>query len=374
MALRKVSSSRMQIYSDPGKDHPTPKPHPGSYEWWYFDGISDDLKYSFVIIFYQGNPFSSRYMNSLSQNKSRALAEAYPAMSISVYEHNKPIFYSMSEYPADQCLFSTEHVNIRIGNNTLSARRERGSLSCRLTLAETLPSGDTLSADLSFESRDIPVDLLTENVDSGEGPMHSWNLIQPEARVNGQIGVSENGRISRCVPFAGTGYHDHNLGSEPIDRKFADWYWGRFHFDAGTFIFYIMNTASGRVCRAWLIDPVNEKGVMKFDQVSLSEPQLNGFLLSSNRKLEFTNSEAQVYIQLDHSLDSGPFYMRFSAQAVMHSTVQHMIARKQGITEYLRPSRIHSRIFRPLVNMRRRYVGEKPHWVQRSPRLYRWTW
>jgi carotenoid 1,2-hydratase len=31
------------------------------------------------------------------------------------------------------------------------------------------------------------------------------------------------------------------------------------------------------------------------------------------------------------------------------------------------------KIFWPLVNMRIQYPG-KTHWVQKSPRLYRWTW
>ena len=32
------------------------------------------------------------------------------------------------------------------------------------------------------------------------------------------------------IALNGLGYHDHNVGFEPLKDSFKDWYWGRVHF------------------------------------------------------------------------------------------------------------------------------------------------
>jgi len=73
-------------------------------------------------------------------------------------------------------------------------------------------------------------------------------------------------------------------------------------------------------------------------------------------------------------LDNGPFYRRYSSDAFLRIKHRGLVESKSGITEYIYPSRIYSRIFWPFVDMRIRYAAENPHWIQRSKTLYRWTW
>ena len=94
----------MQIFSNPDRDISTPKSTPGSYEWWYFDAISADNQYSLAIIFYEGNPFSRRYMDAIERNENDR-ANAYPAISISIYKSGEPIFYSFEEVPRGDAVF-----------------------------------------------------------------------------------------------------------------------------------------------------------------------------------------------------------------------------------------------------------------------------
>ena len=35
--------------------------HPGAYEWWYFDAVSDDGRWALVTIFFLGSPMSPYY-------------------------------------------------------------------------------------------------------------------------------------------------------------------------------------------------------------------------------------------------------------------------------------------------------------------------
>ena len=61
----------MKIFSDPQKDTKTAKPKPGSYEWWYFDAFDPVSELAVVVIFFDGNPFSTRYIKHLEKMSRR---------------------------------------------------------------------------------------------------------------------------------------------------------------------------------------------------------------------------------------------------------------------------------------------------------------
>jgi len=359
----------MQIFSNPDRDVSTPKPNPGSYEWWYFDAISDDAQYSLVVIFYEGNPFSRRYIDAIDR-KSHNTARCYPAISISVYRAGKPIFYSFEEVtPSDAEFSKTEPVG-RVKRNTFKKlSHSPGSHSYLLHLEQVLPNGDKLKGELTFKSYgDGPFPAAPANEDGpGEG-RHQWNLIQASARVNGELMV--DGLRRQSVTFDGIGYHDHNTGMEPMKDSFNDWYWGRFHFSGQTLIYYLMNQEVGRKDCAWLIDSDNRSTQINGD-FKLSDMGLNLFGLKSARKIELESELNSFLIQQQSMLDDGPFYQRFASRLMLK--LDGELHQATGISEYICPDRIYMKLFRPLVNMRIQYPG-KTHWVQKSPRLYRWTW
>ncbi len=388
----------MHLLSDIRRDARHPKSRPGSYEWWYYDGISEDGDYQVVIIFYEGCPFSTRYIRSAEKDPEGEDAQAarHPAISISLYHRGKPIFYSLSEYPPDKCAFDEANASVTVGENSFrfTERETHGSDgfgSYDLRINERLPSGDELKGILTFSGMDPNERLFTGNgkapaapaadpaSEDGE-PGHLWNLVMPRANMQCRINLLRNGLIVRELKFKGEGYHDHNLGSEPMKESFRDWYWGRVHFPHGTLVYYIMNyngkDGSKQLVqdyRAWLISPDNRRLLYTLELAGLKKRSTNGFLLRPARRLQLKEKELEIEVRHKVVADSGPFYCRYISEArLTHPSLEPQ--KNTGIAEYIRPDRIHRRLFWPLVHMRLRYVDQKPHWVQKSSRLFRWTW
>lgn len=343
----------------------------GAYEWWYFDAVSDDGDIEFVVIFYEGNPFSRRYINR-QQNEKNALAENFPAISISVYKDNTPIYYSFTEVSKKNANFGDDVPHVQIDNHLMIGSREEQTLSYRLRLQEQLPSGDAIEADIVFESGSLPNDSLKLSDEVNE--RHQWHLIQPCAQVDGTIKcTSKQEKKPYHINFRGKGYHDHNIGAEPMKQAFEEWYWGRFHMPDHTFIYYVMGEAA-QTEKGWLIENDTLTVSQVFDTVVREDTAASLYGLRTERKLIFSNTDSEILVQQSRVLDNGPFYQRFSSDAFFDISTFNRAASSQGISEYLCPPRIYHRLYWPLANMRIRYKMEDPHWVQRSKTLYRWTW
>jgi len=341
----------------------------GGYEWWYFDAMTEDDRYSIVIIFYEGNPFSTRY-NQRLVNGDDPLPDDHPAISISVYEQGSPIYYSFTEFDATDCSFNAEHPKVTVGPHSMKGTDEGGKLCYTLQLDEELPSGDGLQAKLRFESSKTEI-FSAKN--SGEGG-HLWNLVQPRAEVTGRVRISQDKTGTNEIAFEGTGYHDHNTGREPMREEFSDWYWGRFHFDYGTLVYYVMNRRQTEQHKAWLMSPDSGHLLQTYNEIDLVDRGLTVFGLKTARKIGLRSGNSQVQVQQSELFDNGPFYQRYRSEAFLRIPAEGVVESCKGITEYIRPDRIYARMFWPFVNMRIRYQPEKPHWVQKSKMLYRWTW
>jgi len=358
----------MEILSDSNEDICTDKPNPGSYEWWYFDAISLDGEYSLVAIFYHGNPFSRRYADALAGGRLDT-AEFYPAISLSLYRKNEPIFYSFEEVLPDEATFSSVKPEGRVKKNRF-VREESGTrLVYRLKLDQQLPGGDRLDGELTFSSSGkLYGEELFKKESEPEEEKHRWNLVQPSSDVKGVIRL--RGYEDREIEFSGFGYHDHNAGMEPMKQSFTDWYWGRFHFSGHTFVYYLMNENKEQNHRAWLFDA--DQGATELSgAIELDDMGLNFFGIRSARKISGRSDGVEFLIQKTDVIDDGPFYQRFKSRLMLN--LDGKIHQAVGISEYIHPGRISLKVFRPLVNMRIQYPGD-PHWVQKNPRLYRWTW
>jgi carotenoid 1,2-hydratase len=358
----------MKIQSDYSADICQPIHSSGGYQWWYFDGVSVDDRFSFVVIFYEGNPFSTRY-NGAQLAGTTPSASDYPAISISVYEHGKPIYYSFTEFEKSDCYFDEQEPLLEIGDHKMEGTKSGNQLKYTLRLNEQLPNGDELEGVITFESGSY--DLMLDDSKSSKG--HAWNLVQPRAEVTAELSLNIKGE-RREIEFDGLGYHDHNTGQEPMRKEFDDWYWGRFHFDYATLVYYVMNRRNEQQHRAWLIDNESLNVLKQFKTISLADKGLTLFGLNTAHKLGFKSDGTEIQIQQSQLLDNGPFYQRFLSDAFLKVPSQNTVESAKGITEYIRPGRIYTRIFWPFVNMRIWYKEEGAHWVQRSQQLYRWTW
>ena len=360
----------MNIISDPSQDIRSGTQQPGGYEWWYFDAVAIDDRHSLVVIFYEGNPFSPSYIDAQQEPSEIApVPKNFPAVSISVYEDGKPIYYSFTEYSAEQGTFDEARPFVQVGGHSMRTSKSAGDLIYELQLQESLPSGDKLKATLEFSSEGTGLSFKS----SGEQTAgHQWNLVQPRSEVEGTIHI-ETKKDDKVISFEGRGYHDHNTGHEPMREEFSDWYWGRFHFSTATLVYYIMNRKKTQQHCAWLID-TQSNIAERFDTIHLSDTGRSLFGLSTAHKIHIQSEHTEIQIQQSNLLDNGPFYRRFLSEGLLQLDDQAIPEPARGITEYIRPDRIYSRIFWPLVNMRIRRAHKKPHWVQRSSRLYRWTW
>ncbi len=430
----------MKLLSDITRDVQHPKTTPGSYEWWYFDGISEEGDYQLVIIFYDGCPFSTRYIRETdaiekarkkgkrktggtgkdadsgnrsgkgakiqgAQSQGPATAEepdqnttgssdvsvpfetdpayeegqlptGHPAISISVYHKGEPIFYSLSQYHPDVCTFDPEQPAVTVGENSFrfSERETHGNRefsSYDIRINERLPSGDELKGIITFSGMN-PNERLLGN-DKTESDGHVWNMVFPASEMQCRMNLIRDGLIQKELKFNGTGYHDHNTGTEPMKNQFRDWYWGRVHFPQATLVYYVMHGKDGEDYRAWLISSDNRRQLQILELKSLKKRRMNGFLMRSARRLIFEGNDVEVIVNLRKPVDSGPFYGRYICEAALKQP-GFDTETAEGIAEYIRPDRIHRRRYWPLVHMRFRYADQKPHWVQRSRRLYRWTW
>ncbi len=365
----------MQILSDYSKDTRFSKINPGAYEWWYFDGIDETGVYSFVIIFYEGNPFSTRYIKRLNnQNRSADThPEDHPAVSISIYKKQEPIYYSFSEFEKGKCTFGASKPYLKVGEHIMQSTVNSKNIQYELTLNEKLPSGDQVRGTITFKSKKPPTSLLGNSSEYGKKG-HLWNLVQPRAEITADLDITARAESTKKIIFEGHGYHDHNKGDEPMREEFKEWYWGRFHFEMGTLVYYVMNRKGEKQHQAWLLSPDNSELIARYPDIQLQDLGWNPFGLHSARKLMLSNEKAHITVQQARILDNGPFYQRFSSDSFINIPNSDIMQVAEGISEYIRPGRIYWRAFWPFINMRIRYANEAPHWVQRSKYLYRWTW
>jgi carotenoid 1,2-hydratase len=355
----------MKIISEFSRDVRTNKPKPGSYEWWYFDAISKN-GYSIVIIFYDGNPFSRRYIQELKRNR-KTRAGQFPAISISVYKDGEPVFYSFEEFEATSAWFSEKKPEGRAGKNRFTGKKVKNTIEYTLQLHQTVPNGDTVKGTLTFSGSEPNLPQMDDQ-DENQKDDHIWNLILPKCIVDGTLIV--NGYHQEKIDFSGTGYHDHNTGSEPMKDSFGEWYWGRYHTKTAAFIYYLICEKGVWEKRAWLIE--DDGNVFSVEeQIEPGPEELNLFGLANARSVTFKGSGIEVFLQKKLVTDDGPFYRRMEGDTIIKRGGG--LEQAVGISEYIRPSRIYNKVFWPLVNMRIKYPG-KAHWVQKKPRLYRWTW
>jgi carotenoid 1,2-hydratase len=355
----------MNITTDLDQVSPDQGKPPEGYEWWYFDGISHDGEFSFVIIFYHENPFSTKKIKELQSRPDEY--HVHPAVSVSIYRNSKPVYYSFLEFDENSFSWDPELLLLKVENNIFQYNLVNEQFTYELKLDQTLPSGYSLKGSIIGRGA-LPDKALLE---SKSKDRHLWNLILPRLQFKTDLRlVGINGE--ELIKKEGMGYHDHNIGYEPMKESFEDWYWGRYHFKDFTLIYYLMNKHDERQFEAWLINEENSMVLEHLSEAELDYISSNMFGLRSARKIELKSAQVTVNINLRDKIDNGPFYQRILGNSVIKYKGQVQVA--QGVSEFIYPKDIYQKIFWPLVHMRLNYTDQKEHWVQKSPLMYPWTW
>ena len=354
----------MNITTDFKHSSPSKSLSEGGYEWWYFDGQSREGDFHFVIIFYKSNPFSTKYIENLTDGIVDVL---HPAISVSVYHKGKPVYYSFLEFGESDFSWDEQEMELKVGGDLFNYRPKENKLLINIELDQKLASRHGIQGTLKGEGRWSNPRLIH----SESNDRHAWNLLLPHMDWEVDLAV-EGKKGSQNINFSGIGYHDHNTGQEPMKESFRDWYWGRYHFKDFTLVYYLMQKHGEEQMEAWLIDQNNKTVLEYFTDSELSDFGRNLFGLRSARKIELKSNQATVNIQYRNKIDDGPFYQRFIGDSIIKYKDQVFAA--HGVSEYIYPKNIYNEMFWPLVHMRLRFMKKKPHWVQKSPLMYPWTW
>ena len=377
----------MYIRSKLSSELPHNKDIPGSYEWWYFDAMSADKKWAIVIIFYEGNPFSPAYIKAqLENNKTKRLegdtvntaanASSFPAISVSIYNTQKAEYYSFLEYAPDRLNSQNEPFSISLGSNIFERRVLDEKIEYEIILNQMLDSRYQLRGRIKFVHEPDNMQKSTDFNSLLKKPepthyQHAWNLIQPRAGVIGNLVL--DGRTDMYnIALNGLGYHDHNVGFEPLKDSFKDWYWGRVHFIDYTLVYYLMNTKDGVEKKAWLFPVEAESPKLNIREIELSDMAANRHGLQAFRRITMKGPGVTCEVLTDQIIDDGPFYQRYFSEVTLKTGQTKRTQR--GMSEYIIPERIYDRKYWWMINMRLRYLSKKAHWVQKSRLLYPRTW
>lgn len=359
----------MYLISDLTKDHRHPKTTSGAYEWWYFDVFDDQSDMGMVIIFYDGLLFSPDY--HIDQQKGDgALPEDHPGISISLYHKNKTLFYALKAYSKHRSFFSDSDCEVKIGNNSLKVDHSNQLLDYSIHLDERLPNNLHLTGNVHFSAIKNPSRWINEDSKDNH---HFWNLVHAKTRVIADLQLGTSKDNLRRIGFSGLGYHDHNLGSRPIDGDFDQWYWGRIHLDGNTLVWYIMCKGNDTQRGVWIINDIDGK-VSPLDDIRFNKkPRKSVFGLAYHDELEVSIDGQPYRIKTNYIWDNGPFYLRYNV-CLIDGQGRQVNGSKSGIAEYIKPDRISKKWVRPMIRVRYHHDEINAHWIQKSLLLSKWTW
>lgn len=336
----------------------------GSYEWTYFDGISEDGEHAFTAIWFRGIPMSPYYTAAIDSDTRDASPGKFCAFAFGLYRNGKRIASGLEEGPEEWFFGDTHSPDAKFRENTLhSAQHPNGTTAFHIAvdIRRPLLAGRILGEiELKFPEHDTPNGV--EAYQAGPGT-HYWVPAAPDGSFSAALDLVGRGRSSQKIRFSGRAYHDRNLGTEPLHTADVDWHWGRVHFDSRAFVFFDIRsraekTGSELAPFQRLLVYENGKLVDQEEGVAcVTERWRNHWgTLPYPAAIRSGDAASIIFTAINHGqFDSGPFYHRMAAQFSLRTASGSVQA--PGMTEYMRPSRLGISAFRPFVKFRLRRIG-----------------
>ncbi|NBD96491.1 MAG: hypothetical protein GVY11_08460 [Gammaproteobacteria bacterium] len=198
----------------------------GAYAWWYLDAISDDGRFGLTLIAFVGSVFSPYYAWSRARGRSDPLSHC--AINVALYGRGGR--WCMTERGRSD--LDREHDFLNIGPSRLHWRGD--SLSIELEeWAVPIPRR------VRGRIRVHPVVANGETVELDPGGRHRWTPVFPAARVEVAMDRPD-------VQWSGSGYLDHNAGTEPLENGFDNWFWARAKTTRGPVVLYDSQFRNGQ--------------------------------------------------------------------------------------------------------------------------------
>lgn len=321
----------------------------GSYEWWYFDGISTDSDYSFVIIFFVGIPMSATYISSYTKPDKPLDPMENCGISVNVYYKNKRIFTTLQEGMGNESDFSISKCQGIFGANSFTFDEESNSYSVTIdTSNQNLPT--TLKG--SFK---LTVTAPIENTHC-EVTDHLWTLVAPRARFTATFSLYEYEHIVLNETINGFAYHDHNCGVEPLHLHFSQWYWGNLQSEKYSLVFYDVLAFQNRNCEATVTLSTDDS----FEELTVVDVKYSGYKISfmgiryATRYLFLCTTKSgknvKISIATKRIKEQGPFYLRFAITAEVHFDSE-IYSDFVGIAEYMDAQTLQQRWILPFLKV-----------------------
>jgi carotenoid 1,2-hydratase len=256
----------------------------GAYVWWYVDAISDDGVHGLTMIAFIGSVFSPYYAWS---NWADPLQHC--AINVALYRLDGARGrWAMTERGAKDVTRDAKHFTV--GPSCL--RWVDGVL-----IADIEEITFPLVSRLSGQIRLIPQVQTDHEVILDSKAKHVWRPLAPRARV-------ELAFKSPNLRWSGDGYFDTNKGSEPLERAFQSWHWGRAHRGEDLMLFYDVAHRDGSHSKLAL--KVDHNGAVSEVPSPPSQALPNTFWHIDRTAW----SDSGVQIGVRKTLEDTPFYAR----------------------------------------------------------------
>lgn len=323
----------------------------GAYESWRFDALSDDGREVLIVTFTDNFPLSPRYMGDVKDTNGNGSAPPtlVPAVSFIYALDGQIVINAVNEYGAAQFERGEGGRRLTIGGSSFRADAAAYGSGYLLTIDIVTRRKRRITAELEWLS--IESDLLASKEQSGPA-QSSWNMAAPRSDVSGRITLSgRRGNTRKVVHFRGTGYHDHFRTNQPMASDTAPRCWGRAHFVDSTAVFMFSegrDRAPG-VSKLFLVrdgdmherNTVTDVQQRRRDRYGLLLPRRLTLLSEDNIRLR----AKQVQV-----IRSGLFETKMLSEMTL--MLRDGKPRKTiGISEYIMPGRMKSRLFRWLTGL-----------------------
>lgn len=361
----------MNITTEPAEERWHDLQDPGAYEWWYFDIEDPQSGLSIVVIWFAGFPFSPSYQEQYERWKRRGALVAdgapapldYAGFSFQLYEHGRESVNFIREGCRELFRSSREEVGAAFEKNRFIYDPQRDEY--RLEIDFDFPARrKSVRAELVFSAcRKLDYRRRDGN-NEGAVPCHQWLLRVPKADVEGRVEIRDGrpGQLPRSIELRAIGYHDHNLGSMPMQEYISRWYWGRAFSEKVDVIYYVIffrNPEFRPLTLLMLADNRTGRSVVR-DGAAFRESRFTrGFFAPVHgRELQLTDGDVSLAVDQERVLDAGPFYLRFSSNISLEFKGERHSG-LEGISEFLSPVRLESSFMRFFTRSRIWREGER---------------
>ena len=193
---------------DPVNDYFTTDVAPDGYRWWYVDLISDDQRYSVVVIGFIGSVFSPYYARA--RKRGPADPYAHCAINAIIYGPDRKR-WAMTERTARDLHLSPQ--GVAVGSSAMQWQNDRLVIDID-EWTNPLPSRLRGQIEIDTGHRSGRVWPIHDN------GAHHWWPMAPHAKATARF---EHPNLT----ISGSAYVDSNFGTRPLERDFRYWDWTR---------------------------------------------------------------------------------------------------------------------------------------------------